>query len=143
MGGLRAVGRWHSKGRPLVYCAPNPAAALLEVLVHLELKEADWPVGYCLLKIRVPENMGLGRLDIESLPADWREDLAYTRGIGDGWLASGKTALLEVPSVIVPETFSVLINSLHPEVRLLAVESIIRHPLDWRLLRQALDKNQR
>ncbi|MBI3680362.1 MAG: RES family NAD+ phosphorylase [Acidobacteria bacterium] len=28
-GGLRAPGRWHTRGRRIVYCAPDPAAALL------------------------------------------------------------------------------------------------------------------
>jgi RES domain-containing protein len=33
-GGMRAAGRWHEAGRPVVYLAESPAAALLEVCVH-------------------------------------------------------------------------------------------------------------
>ena len=37
LGGLRAGGRWHSRGRQIVYCSEHPAAALLEILVHLDI----------------------------------------------------------------------------------------------------------
>ena len=40
-GGLRASGRWYSRGRRIVYCAQSPAAALLEILVHFEIDVSD------------------------------------------------------------------------------------------------------
>jgi hypothetical protein len=40
IGGLRALGRWHFAGRPVVYLAEHPAGALLETLVHQEIR---WP----------------------------------------------------------------------------------------------------
>jgi RES domain-containing protein len=44
-GGLLASGRWHSKGRPIIYCAPDPSTALLEVLVHTgEIDLTDAPL---------------------------------------------------------------------------------------------------
>jgi RES domain-containing protein len=40
-GGLLVSGRWHTQGSRVVYCAPNPASALVEVLVHLEVDSSD------------------------------------------------------------------------------------------------------
>lgn len=50
-GALRAPGRWHTRGRRIVYCAQTPAAALLETLVHVEIEVRDLPTRYRLLKI--------------------------------------------------------------------------------------------
>ena len=33
--GLLAAGRWHTRGRRIVYLADHPASALLEMLVHM------------------------------------------------------------------------------------------------------------
>jgi hypothetical protein len=43
--------------------------------------------------------------------------------------------LLEVPSVLIPETWNVLVNPLHAQASLLAVKAIYEHALDERLLR--------
>ena len=47
----RTAGRWHTRGRRIVYCATSPAAAALEVLVDLELDPASLPLRYRLMKI--------------------------------------------------------------------------------------------
>src|SRR5437879_2331494 len=40
-GGLLAARRWHTRGSRIVYCAPNPATSLVEVLVHIEIDSDD------------------------------------------------------------------------------------------------------
>ena len=107
-GGLRAAGRWHNRGRPIVYCADSPAAALLEILVHLEVDLEDLPVRYRLLKVELPDDIAAERLERASLPEGWKDDVTVTRRLGDAWLASGRTARLDVPSAIAPETWNVL-----------------------------------
>ena len=114
-GGLRASARWHSKGRLIIYCASNPATALLEMLVHSELEAGDLPIQYQLLKIDIPDDIPYETVALDSLPVDWRRNSSMTRRIGDDWLASGRTAVLAVPSAIVPETDNVLINPAHPD----------------------------
>ena len=98
-------GRWNSPGRPLVYAADSAALAVLEVRVHLDLSFDLLPADYVLL------TLDLGTASIEtvpSLPAD-------TAAFGDAWLAAGRTAVLHVPSVIVPESANILINPRHPD----------------------------
>ena len=66
-GGLRASGRWHSRGRPIVYCGEHPAAVLLEALVHLEVSlPEELPDSYQLLEIEVPR--GVRRQVLETKP---------------------------------------------------------------------------
>ena len=133
-GGLLASGRWHSKGRPIIYCTPDPSTALLEVLVHTgEIDLADAPVTFQFLKIAVPSGVSVTSVALEELPRDWPTQENITRRIGDSWLVSNATALLRVPSVLVPETWNVLINPRHPDSQRLRIARTVAYPLDGRL----------
>lgn len=134
-GGLRASGRWHSRGKRIVYCAETPAAALLEILVHLELELRDIPARYRLLKISVPDDARIGRVSPAELPVDWLENTQATRAIGDRWLSSGATPLIAVPSAIVPETSNVLLNPAHPDANRIVIVHTSDHVIDTRLVR--------
>jgi RES domain-containing protein len=133
-GGMLAGGRWHSKGRPIVYCAPDPATALWEVLVHAgELDISDIALTYQYLKIEVPDDVTAETVPVAELPPAWRNDINVSRPLGDRWLASARTALLRVPCVIVPETLNALINPQHPDSSKLRILEVIPYPLDSRL----------
>jgi RES domain-containing protein len=112
-GGLFVSGRWHSRGRRVVYLADHPSSALLEVLVHLEVDPEDIPSSYQLLGIDLPDNISVEVVERGELPVDWAEQLLLTRDLGDHWLHEGRTALLRVPSAIVPLTSNWLLNPAH------------------------------
>jgi RES domain-containing protein len=133
-GALRTPGRWHSRGRRVVYCAQNPAAALLEILVHFEIDIHDLPVRSRLLKIHAPEDVPVEHVSVDHLPSDWSEKTDVTCALGDGWLARGSAALLTVPSAIVPETFNVLLNPAHHDARRATIVDTGEHAIDPRLL---------
>ena len=120
-GGLHASARWHTQGHAVVYLATSPAGSLVEVLVHLELDPRHLPASYQLLKAEAPDATATLRIEAGSLPDNWRDNAGSTRALGDEWLRAGKTALLEVPSAILPETFNLLLNPRHPEARRVAV----------------------
>ncbi|MBI3208234.1 MAG: RES family NAD+ phosphorylase [Candidatus Solibacter usitatus] len=134
-GGLRASGRWHTQGRRIVYCALNPATALVEVMVHLEIDAEDLPESLQYLEIDVPLSVSMETLDVGSLGETWQSRSEVTRRAGDEWLRSGRTALLRVPSVVVPATWNFLINPLHSESSLIHVLRVHQHSLDRRLTR--------
>jgi RES domain-containing protein len=134
-GGLGAPGRWHTQGRRVVYCAPNPATALLEVLVHAKVDIEDIPAKFLYLEIEVPDTLSIDNVDPGTLGHKWPADLTGTRRAGDRWLRSGRTALLRVPSVIVPATWNVLLNPLHPESAQVRVLRVHSHAIDPRLLK--------
>ncbi len=132
-GGLFASARWHSLGRPIVYLAETPSGALTEVLVHLELDPSNIPASYKLLKIEAPDDLSLQTLQPSDLPANWKDDLVATRTAGDEWLADAATALLRVPSAIMPETFNVLLNPQHSDAGRIRILWHREYPWDQRL----------
>jgi RES domain-containing protein len=127
-GGAYVGGRWHTKGRSVVYCSEDPSTALLETLVHLEIDAEDRPETFQVLKIQSSQPVSLERLDRKQLSPDWPDNLAETRSLGDEWLESKRTLLLEVPSVLVPERRNYLINPEHPERKRLPSPPGIRIP---------------
>ena len=134
-GGLLASARWHSEGRPVVYLAETPAGALLEVLVHLELDPDFLPSSYKLLKAEAPDNISQHRVSVADLTPDWLTNVVATRTVGDEWLASQRTALLLVPSAIVPETWNTLLNPQHPDAKRIKVLWHHSYPWDARLFK--------
>ena len=130
---MLASARWHSRGREIIYTAPNPATALLEVLVHAEVRQPQALAGYSFLKIEIDDAITRERIEPAGLPDGWRHELALTRSVGDAWLAAGRTALLDVPSVIVPESWNVLVNPRHAEAGRVRVVEVVRYPMDGRL----------
>lgn len=134
-GGLRASGRWHSRGRPIVYSAPNMGTALIETLVHAEIEAEALPVCFRYLEIEAPDSISVDTLDTSVLEDDWREHSELTRRIGDEWLRACRTSLLRVPSVIVPATWNMLFNPLHPQAVRAIIARVHEQPVDPGLLR--------
>jgi RES domain-containing protein len=123
-GGRRVEGRWHERGRAVVYLAEHAALALLERLVHLEVDPEDLPSHYQLLTVDVPRDVAvedLGEADLATRIPDWRHAPEKTRTLTRTWLSERRTALLRVPSVIVPEASNYLLNPLHSESGRIAI----------------------
>jgi len=132
-GGLRAPGRWHERGSRVVYLADTPAGALLEACVHTSA--GDVPPNYTLLAVAVADEVSTETVDVSKLPSDWADGLEATRGIGAAWLRSQRSALLRVPSALVPVTFNYLLNPLHADAARLGIESVYKYPFDPRIKR--------
>jgi RES domain-containing protein len=134
VGGLYVSGRWHTKGQPVVYCTLNPATALLETLVHIEIDSEDRPEHFQVLRIEGPDSLSIEKVDANSLPPNWAEDISISQSAGDRWLSERRSLLLQVPSVLVPETWNVLVNPQHPEASLLRITTTYEHAFDARLM---------
>ena len=136
LGGLHAAGRWHSQGREVVYLAESPAGALLEALVHFDLAPEDVPQAFTLLEVAVEAKVRAEALDEAALPEDWVQDTALTRQLGDEWLIRQRSALLKVPSAVVPKSYNYLFNPKHGDARKARIVSVTQQPYDARLLRR-------
>ncbi len=105
--GARLVGgRWNSPGRPLVYTSESLALCLAECLVHIP---GRLPTNYVAFKISIPDD------SVEAAPdAAWQHGLEATRAFGDTWISKARTLALRVPSAVLPDSYNVLLNPLHP-----------------------------
>jgi len=118
-------GRWNLSGRPMVYTAAEASLAVLEVRVNLDLPLELLPDDYVLV-------------EIESNNASMEEGPVLTaadecRDFGHRWLQEQRSALLSVPSTIVPFSRNVLINPRHPEADRVQVERLHEWRFDARL----------
>ena len=113
----------------MIYCADHPAAALLEILVHIDLEDA--PASYQLLGIHVPDETPIFR---PRLPADWKDNVGGTQDIGTRFVNEGLYAVMAVPSVVAPFTTNYLLNPALLEKWSIAIDSRTRHPIDARLI---------
>lgn len=115
--GAKATGgRWNSVGQAVVYASGSRALACLETMVHLNA--GGLPLNRYLVEIVIPDEVWAAarRETAGSLPVGWDALPASltSMGLGGAWLAGGGSAVLLVPSVVVPEEFNVLINPGHP-----------------------------
>jgi RES domain-containing protein len=128
-GGLLFSARWHFAGTPVVYLAESPAGALLEVCANTSAD--DLPPTFTLLKIEGSSHSHEIKLD--DLPRSWVSQMELTQRLGVEWLESRRSAVLRVPSVLVPETWNYLLNPAHPDAGLFEIERSYEYPFDLRL----------
>lgn len=134
-GGLLYSARWHTAGHPIVYLAESAAGALLEILVHLELEDNDLPRPYNLLRVSVPTDFQIEHLQVSDRDS-WKDDERVTQAIGDEWLRSGRTALAQVPSAIMPGTRNYLLSPEHADASRIRIAGITKAEFDSRLIRK-------
>jgi RES domain-containing protein len=131
-------GRWNRKGTAMLYCAENIALACLETVVHLG--GGGLPMNRYLVRIEVPDSAWAAALmlDAGTAPVGWDALPAGLASLefGTAWAASGASALLLVPSTIVPEERVVLINPLHPDAAGITATKVRRWLYDGRLRTQ-------
>lgn len=132
-GTRRYGGRWNSPGRPLVYTSSSLALASLELLVHLS--DQDLPGDLFAIPAEIPGSTEVRILQPAGLPKNWRATPAPNRcrDLGDAWLAAAETAVLSVPSALVPQERNLLLNPLHPAMRGVVFGKAERFRLDPRL----------
>lgn len=132
-GARLAGGRWTSPGRRAVYTASSTSLAILETLAHVDTRSMPDLV---VFRIGVPDDLERTEVLVENLPKGWRtvpgpQELT---GFGDEWLDLGDTALLVVPSALVPIEQNVVINPEHNDFKEIDISPAIDMPLDSRLL---------
>jgi RES domain-containing protein len=105
-------GRWNNPGTAVVYTAQSQSLAALEMLVHLN--SADLLEKYVLLAADFDRSL-VKVVDASNLPRNWRADPppAQVRSVGDEWVLGGSSAVLQVPSVLVPSENNFLLNPGH------------------------------
>jgi len=126
-------GRWNPKGLALVYAAESRALALLEMMVQ----DAPLRARYVLIPAQLPDALSITSVGVADLPADWRrlDRRDALQRIGRDWLAQGRSALLAVPSAVLPAERNYLLNPRHPDFSLIIMGEPEALDTDLRLMR--------
>lgn len=107
--------------------------AALEVFVHLDRDEA--PGDLVAIPADVPTSLKTASVDIAQLPAAWRTYPAPSvlADLGTAWIRKGTTAVLIVPSAVIPSERNYLLNPAHPGFRNIRVGRSQPFSLDPRM----------
>jgi len=127
-------GRWNNPGTAIVYTAQSQSLAALEMLVHLESSELLEK--YVLLGVDFDQSL-IRSIESSALARNWRSDPppAQVRSIGDDWILGGSSAVLQVPSALVPGENNFLLNPDHRDFATVRVGKPLAFRFDRRLAR--------
>jgi RES domain-containing protein len=125
-------GRWNSPGVAAVYASQHKSLAALEQLVHHNPRS---PNRFKVFSLRFPDSL-IESLSTADLPKDWRQEPAppSTRQLGDNWIRAARSAVLAVPSIIIPEELNYVLNPAHADFRKLTITKSQDFVFDPRLL---------
>ena len=128
LGAAMVGGRWNAVGVPVIYAASSKALSMREVLVQ----GGDMAAPRDAVTAIIPDDVAIEALD--PLPHGWREiDSPAAMAAGTEWAVAGRTAVLRVPSVIVPEDANYLVNPAHPDAARIVASAPMRVEWDPRL----------
>jgi len=133
-GARRYGGRWNSKGFAVVYTSSSISLAILEVLVHIPIYGILDE--YVYIPVEFDQDLVV-TLNLDDLPDSWNKDpsLQVIKQIGDSWIESQESVILEVPSAIVPTEKNFLINPAHPDIGKLKIGKPTKFEFDPRLMK--------
>ncbi len=120
-GGAKAYGgRWNSQGTAMVYTASSISLAILEILMHLQAPELM--SRFVSFEVTFDESL-MTAIDPAALPEAWRKSPVpeAAQRIGDAWAATGTSAVLRLPSVIVRSEWNYLLNPAHRDFAKISV----------------------
>ena len=133
-GASRYGGRWNPRGIAVVYTAETLSLALLEVLVHVDPRQA--PRDLVGIPVDLPTEVATEEVRGEDLPKGWERLPAPPSlvRIGGEWARAQRTVALVVPSVVNPVERNVLLNPRHADFALLEKGELVHVPIDPRLV---------
>jgi len=119
--------RWSSHGVKVVHGSETLSLAILEILVHLQ---SSTPLPYYVMFSMEFDASLVERVEMPALPANWRASPppSALQQIGDLWVRRGPSAVLEVPSALIPHERNFLLNPLHADFKRVVISD--QMPLD-------------
>jgi RES domain-containing protein len=126
-------GRWNHAGTAVVYTSASLALAALELFVHVDVDLL--PNDLVAIAAEVPESLAVETVKVASLPKNWRRypALESLKDMGTTWAAEGSTAVLAVPSAIIPEEQNYLLNPAHRDFQQVRLRRSIPFYFDPRM----------
>jgi RES domain-containing protein len=125
LGAALEGGRWNPAGVRVVYASRHLSTAALEKFVHLP-KPISTSMG--LVQFEIEWNgVKIERPDLKALPGNWRAEPvpAESQDFGAAWFSAGKTAVLAVPSALIPAEENYVINPAHPDFKRIKISPAV------------------
>jgi RES domain-containing protein len=101
----------------MVYTSGSLALAALEMFVNFEPE--DMPQDLVSIAAAIPDSVEAESIAIGDLPAGWERAPApeYLQLLGAGWVRRQNTAVLSVPSAVIPSERNFLLNPSHRDFK--------------------------
>lgn len=108
-------GRWNYPGTPVVYASESLSLAALELYVHFTRHDIKLSKSLFAIPIDIPGSLKAVEVLIKDLPPDWRVSPPSfsTKDIGTEWVQKSRSAILRVPSAVIPEEYNLMLNPKH------------------------------
>ncbi len=128
-------GRWNFPKTAVVYASSSLSLAILEFLTHLDSDLI--PNNVVSLSAQIPTSFPTETISTADLPANWRtmDRHPTLQRLGMEWVQQGQTAILFVPSAVVPDEHNILLNPGHSEFGLITWSLPIPFSFDPRLFK--------
>lgn len=108
--------RWNHIDIPVVYTSSHLSLSALEKFVNMG-REGQY-ISYVYFRLEIPDDI-IEAVELSSLPSDWRSVPAKdsTKDFGTKWVKEGHSAVLRVPSAVVPIEYNFVLNPHHPDLK--------------------------
>jgi RES domain-containing protein len=126
-------GRWNHPGTSLVYSSGSLSLAALELFVHVDVDLV--PIDLVAIAAEIPDSVRVDAVKIDGLLKDWRHypGPEALKDIGTAWVSKGSTAVLAVPSAVIPEEQNYLLNPAHRDFKRIRVQKPMPFQFDPRM----------
>jgi RES domain-containing protein len=120
-GARRYGSRWTPRGIPVVFASATLSLAALERFVHTD-PDLE-PMDLVAIPVDISDDLATESVNVNTLPRDWRAFPAphALAAIGESWFRTSRTAVLQVPSVIIPHERNFVLNPTHREFERLSI----------------------
>lgn len=135
VGNRKAGSRWVPEGLLAVYTSQYISTAVLETLVHID--PGHFGNNHVLIAADIPEEIAIDEVDVAALPSNWRElyEDDTLQQVGKDWINRASSAVLIVPSAVIPQEHNIIINPLHPDFAKIHINEPEKFKFDGRLIK--------
>ena len=117
----------------MIYTGGSLALAALEFFVHLP--PGISLAGFVAVSADIPDRLRIETLDVAKLPAQRRnhKSIETLRDLGTEWLRTRSSAVLAVPSAVIPIEANYLLNPAHKDFERVRVNPLQPFEFDYRM----------
>jgi RES domain-containing protein len=127
------AGRWNSAGHKVIYAAQSIELAFLESMIRR--KGVGFNADFRTMIIEIPDKIKMDVINENDLEKGWRDfrDYSKCQPLGNDWYDRAETAVLKVPSAVLPHAFNYVFNSMHSNYKSIKLLKVIDLVPDQRI----------